>query len=105
MTTAALLTVARRDCAEGTSLKQAPGVEQVQANCVACHSLTTRAELQVHDRKGWEAEVTKMMKAFGAPVKEEDAGDRRLPRQGRQAVTPVMRHPAIGRATAARQYG
>ena len=24
------------------------------------------------DRKGWEAEVTKMMKAFGAPVKEED---------------------------------
>ena len=54
-------------------MKQAPGVEQVQANCVACHSLDyIELNSRFMDRKGWEAEVTKMMKAFGAPVKEED---------------------------------
>ncbi len=54
-------------------LKQAPGVAQVQANCVACHSLDyIELNSRFLDRKGWEAEVTKMMKAFGAPVKPED---------------------------------
>ncbi len=75
MTTAALLTVAGVViAAEGNfKLKQAPGVEQVQANCVACHSLDyIELNSRFMDRKGWEAEVTKMMKAFGAPVKEED---------------------------------
>ena len=27
------------------------------------------------DRKGWEAEVNKMVKAFGAPISAEDAKD------------------------------
>jgi mono/diheme cytochrome c family protein len=54
-------------------LKPAPGVEQVQANCVACHS-TDYVQLNSTflDRKGWDAEVTKMIKAFGAPVRPED---------------------------------
>ncbi|MET0166181.1 MAG: cytochrome c [Vicinamibacterales bacterium] len=74
-TTAALLSVASAVlAAEGNfKLKQAPGVAQVQANCVACHSLDyIELNSRFLDRKGWEAEVTKMMKAFGAPVKEED---------------------------------
>jgi mono/diheme cytochrome c family protein len=54
-------------------LVQAPGAAQVQANCVACHSLDyIQLNSRFLDRKGWEAEVTKMMKAFGAPVKKED---------------------------------
>ena len=75
MTTAALLTVAGVVIAAEVNfkLKQAPGVAQVQANCVACHSLDyIELNSRFMDRKGWEAEVTKMMKAFGAPVKEED---------------------------------
>jgi mono/diheme cytochrome c family protein len=54
-------------------LKPGPGAAQVQANCVACHSLDyIQLNSRFLDRKGWEAEVTKMMKAFGAPVKQED---------------------------------
>lgn len=46
---------------------------QVQSNCIACHSLDyIELNSRFLDRKGWEAEVTKMMKAFGAPVKAED---------------------------------
>jgi len=75
ITTATLLTIAGAVfAAEGNfKLKQAPGVEQVQANCIACHSLDyIEMNSRFLDRKGWEAEVTKMMKAFGAPVKEDD---------------------------------
>ena len=75
LTTAALLIVAGTAlAAEGNfKLKQAPGLAQVQANCVACHSLDyIELNSRFLDRKGWEAEVTKMMKAFGAPIKTED---------------------------------
>ena len=55
-------------------LKDSPGIAQVQANCVACHSLDyIPLNSKFLDRKGWEAEVTKMMKAYHAPVKEQDA--------------------------------
>ena len=54
-------------------LKQAPGYDKVRANCSICHS---NDYIQLNstflDRKGWDAEVTKMIKAFGAPVKPED---------------------------------
>lgn len=54
-------------------LKDGPGLQQVQANCIACHSLDYIPLNSVFlDRKGWEAEVTKMIKAYGAPVKEAD---------------------------------
>ena len=54
-------------------LKEAPGAAQVQANCVACHSLDyIQLNSRFLDRKGWDATVTKMMKAFGAPVKQAD---------------------------------
>ena len=54
-------------------LKDAPGLAQVQANCIPCHSLDyIPLNSPFLDRKGWEAEVTKMIKAYGAPVKEQD---------------------------------
>jgi len=54
-------------------LKPGPGREKVEANCVACHSLDYIEMNSVFlERKVWEAEITKMVKAFGAPVKDED---------------------------------
>jgi len=54
-------------------LKEAPGVDKVRTNCTICHS---NDYIQLNspflDRKGWDAEVTKMIKAFGAPIKPGD---------------------------------
>jgi len=62
--------------ADKYKLKQAPGVDKVRANCSICHS---NDYIQLNspflDRKGWDAEVTKMIKAFGAPVKPEDVSE------------------------------
>ena len=58
---------------EKVKLKDGPGVDKVRANCVACHSLDyIPLNSPFLDRKGWDAVVTKMVKAFGAPIKEED---------------------------------
>ena len=55
------------------SLKDGAGKEAVMANCVQCHSVDyVQMNSPFLDRKGWEAEVNKMIKAFGAPIKEED---------------------------------
>ena len=55
-------------------LKEAPGLEKVQANCAACHSLDyVQMNSPFLNAAGWEAEVTKMIKAFGAPVSNADA--------------------------------
>ena len=54
-------------------LKQAPGVDRVQISCSSCHSLDyIQLNSPFLDRKGWDATVTKMIKALGAPVKTED---------------------------------
>ena len=56
------------------ALKQAPGLDKVEGNCGACHSL---AYIQMNspflNAAGWNAEVTKMIKAFGAPISDADA--------------------------------
>ena len=55
-------------------LKQGPGLEQVENNCGACHSLDyIPMNSPFLDAKGWEAEVTKMIKAYGAPIDDADA--------------------------------
>ena len=55
-------------------LKDGAGKDLVVANCAMCHSLDyVPMNSPFLDRKGWEAEVSKMMKAFGAPVSPEDA--------------------------------
>ena len=56
------------------ALKDAPGRDQVLNNCGACHSLDyIEMNSPFMDRAAWEAEVTKMIKAFGAPVDDADA--------------------------------
>lgn len=70
----AVLALPARAGEEKFRLKEAPGADKVRATCVACHSLDYIAlNSPFLDRKGWDAVVTKMNKAFGAPVKPEDA--------------------------------
>jgi mono/diheme cytochrome c family protein len=55
-------------------LKDGPGKDAVLNNCAACHSLDyIRMNSPFPDRKLWEAEVTKMIKTFGAPIDDADA--------------------------------
>ena len=55
-------------------LMPGPGVEKVEANCAACHSLDY---IQMNSRflgaTQWEAEVKKMIGVMGAPINEDDA--------------------------------
>ena len=55
-------------------LRDGPGRQLVEANCVMCHSLDyIPMNSPFLDRKGWEASVNKMIKVMGAPVAEADA--------------------------------
>ena len=55
-------------------LKPGAGLEAVQDNCRTCHSLDyVPMNSPFLDAKGWDAEVTKMIKAYGAPIDEADA--------------------------------
>jgi len=55
-------------------LKQAPGVDKVEANCQACHSLSyIPMNSPFLNAAGWSAAVTKMIKALGAPIDDADA--------------------------------
>ena len=57
-------------------LKKAAGLDKVEANCQACHSLDyIPMNSPYFDKAGWTAEVNKMIKAYGAPVDESDAKD------------------------------
>jgi cytochrome c5 len=54
-------------------LKPGPGKSLAEANCSMCHSLDyIPMNSPFLDRRGWEASVSKMIKAMGAPVPEGD---------------------------------
>jgi sulfite dehydrogenase (cytochrome) subunit B len=56
------------------ALKKAPGVEKVEANCSGCHSLDyIMMNSPFPNAALWDAEVTKMIRAFGAPISDDDA--------------------------------
>ena len=56
------------------SLKQAPGVDKVESNCASCHSLDYIVMNSPYPNAAlWDAEVTKMIRAFGAPINAADA--------------------------------
>ena len=56
------------------ALKDGPGRDKVEANCTACHSLDyILGNSPFMNRAVWDAEVTKMIKAFGAPISDADA--------------------------------
>ncbi len=55
-------------------LKKAPGLDKVEGNCGACHSLDyIQMNSPYPSAALWDAEVTKMIKAYGAPITDADA--------------------------------
>ena len=55
-------------------LKQGPGLDKVEANCAACHSLDyIPMNSPFPSAAMWDAEIAKMRNAFGAPVTDADA--------------------------------
>jgi sulfite dehydrogenase (cytochrome) subunit B len=60
---------------ETVALKPGPNVEVVQNNCTACHSLdyiSTQPRGPKFKKDFWQAEVTKMIKVYGAPIEDAD---------------------------------
>lgn len=59
---------------ETAEFKQGPGVEAAQDNCMSCHSADyINAQPPKKGRAFWEAEVTKMVHTYHAPIEEADA--------------------------------
>jgi sulfite dehydrogenase (cytochrome) subunit B len=60
-----------------STFKPGPNVEVVKNNCTACHS-ADYVQIQPRGPKFkedfWRATVTKMIKVYGAPIDEADAG-------------------------------
>jgi len=61
---------------ETASFKPGPNLEVVQNNCTACHSadyVNTQPRGPKFKKDFWQAEVTKMIKVYGAPIDDADA--------------------------------
>ncbi len=55
-------------------LKPGPGLDKVEGNCSACHSLAYIPMNSLFLKPAqWDAEVTKMIKVMGAPISDADA--------------------------------
>ena len=55
-------------------LKQGPGLDKVEANCAACHSLAyIPMNSPFLNAAGWDAAVNKMINALKAPIDAADA--------------------------------
>jgi sulfite dehydrogenase (cytochrome) subunit B len=62
---------------ETAAFKPGPNLETVQNNCTACHSadyVQTQPRGSKFKEDFWRAEVTKMIKVYGAPIDEADVG-------------------------------
>jgi mono/diheme cytochrome c family protein len=56
------------------ALKPGQSLDLVEGNCAACHSLDyIQMNSPFLNAAGWQAEVTKMIKAYGAPIEDADA--------------------------------
>jgi sulfite dehydrogenase (cytochrome) subunit B len=59
---------------QAITLKPGDGLDTVQANCGACHSLDYIVMNSPFPTAAvWDAEVTKMVKTFGAPITDADS--------------------------------
>ena len=61
---------------ETAQFKPGPHLDTVQGNCGACHSsdyILTQPRGAKFGKEFWQAEVTKMIKVFGAPIDDADA--------------------------------
>jgi sulfite dehydrogenase (cytochrome) subunit B len=69
-----VLTFAEAGAQERVRLTPGPGVEKVEANCAACHSLDyIQMNSPFLSSTQWDAEVKKMINVMGAPINEADA--------------------------------
>ena len=62
---------------ETAAFKPGPNLELVQNNCTACHSadyINTQPRGPKFKKDFWQAEVTKMIKVYGAPIDDADVG-------------------------------
>src|SRR6476661_4062160 len=62
---------------ETAAFKPGPNLEVVQNNCTACHSadyVKTQPRGEKFKKDFWQAEVTKMIKIYGAPIDDADVG-------------------------------
>jgi mono/diheme cytochrome c family protein len=60
---------------ETAQFKPGPNLEVVQGNCGACHSadyIQTQPIGPKFKKDFWQAEVTKMIKVYAAPIDEKD---------------------------------
>ena len=60
---------------ETASFKPGPNLEVVQGNCGSCHSsdyIATQPEGPKYKKEFWQAEVTKMINVYGAPIEAAD---------------------------------
>ena len=60
---------------ETAAFKPGPNLDTVQGNCGACHSadyIQTQPTGPKFKKDFWQAEVTKMIKVYGAPIDEKD---------------------------------
>jgi mono/diheme cytochrome c family protein len=59
---------------ETATLRPGPGMETAQSNCLTCHSVDyVNTQPPNRGKAFWEAEVTKMIKAYHAPISDADA--------------------------------
>lgn len=56
------------------ALKAGPGLKTVQAHCGVCHSTDYIVRQPHKSAKDWQAEVTRMIAAFGASIPKSDEG-------------------------------
>lgn len=62
---------------ETAAFKPGPNLEVVQNNCTACHSadyVKTQPQGPKFKKDFWQAEVTKMIKVYGAPIEDANVG-------------------------------
>jgi mono/diheme cytochrome c family protein len=60
---------------ETAAFKPGPNLDVMQGNCVACHSadyILTQPQGPKFQKEFWQAEVTKMITVFGAPIAPSD---------------------------------
>ena len=58
---------------QSIQLKPGPGLDKVEGNCSGCHSLDYVAmNSPFLNAASWDAEVAKMINAFGAPIDQAD---------------------------------
>src|SRR5215468_4095312 len=60
---------------ETAAFKPGPNLETTRNNCTGCHSadyIDTQPRNLKSKRDFWQAEVTKMIKVYGAPIDEAD---------------------------------